>query len=75
MKPFHPPARTFTKNMNFLGIDKYLGKDYVHLGVDIPGPGPFEYNFWAETKYDAYGEPYHEPAFFYFLGVNNKVIF
>ena len=61
--------------MNFGGVLPYNDKKYVKLSVDIPGPGPFEYNFWAETKYDSYGEPYHEPAFFYFLGVNNKVIF
>lgn len=41
----------------------------------MPGSGPFEYSFWAETKIDAYGEPYHEPAFFNFIAIKNKVIF
>lgn len=74
-KPFHPPPRTFTKNMNFYGVKNYNDKKYIHLGVNISGPGPFEYSFWNETKYDAYGDPYYEPSFFYFLGIKNKVIF
>lgn len=71
MKPFHPPSKTFTKNMNFYGVKDYADRKYIQLGVNIPGPGPFEYNFWADQKFDQFGEPYHEPSFFYFLGVNN----
>lgn len=71
-QPFHPPAKDFTRKMNFNGMKVLGGQEYFEYSVFVEeSGGPFVHAFWAKPTLDKN----FKPAFFYMVVVNNRMLY